>query len=172
MIFKLLFSYWTRSQFLFYYLGHQARSNGIERQILYTKTFNDRGHGLRSTWWNGCYSKWRNSTCTITTSFFSSSYLSWWTALSNIYINICIHHFLFQAISEKGYVKRMQPSTFNLQNRGTMGKSVGKLRVNDALSDFIVCRTHDRVLYFRYLRHASLMHVSIMRLENTCIFWN
>ncbi|CAM8961058.1 unnamed protein product [Rhodiola kirilowii] len=52
------------------------------------------------------------------------------------------------AISEKGYVKRMQPSTFNLQNRGTIGKSVGKLRVNDAMSDFIVCKTHDRVLYF------------------------
>lgn len=55
-----------------------------------------------------------------------------------------------QAISEKGYVKRMKPNTFNLQNRGTIGKSVGKLRVNDAMSDFIVCRAHDHVLYFRY----------------------
>lgn len=43
----------------------------------------------------------------------------------------------------------MKPSTFNLQNRGTVGKSVGKLRVNDSMSDFIVCRAHDHVLYFR-----------------------
>ncbi|XP_038679693.1 DNA gyrase subunit A, chloroplastic/mitochondrial isoform X2 [Tripterygium wilfordii] len=52
------------------------------------------------------------------------------------------------AISEKGYVKRMKPNTFNLQHRGTIGKSVGKLRVNDAMSDFIVCHAHDYVLYF------------------------
>lgn len=58
---------------------------------------------------------------------------------------------LFQAFSEKGYVKRMKPNTFNLQNRGTIGKSVGKLRVNDAMSDFLVCHAHDHVLYFRYL---------------------
>lgn len=44
----------------------------------------------------------------------------------------------------------MKPNTFNLQNRGTIGKSVGKLRVNDAMSDFSVCRAHDHVLYFRY----------------------
>ncbi|XP_027359649.1 DNA gyrase subunit A, chloroplastic/mitochondrial isoform X1 [Abrus precatorius] len=37
------------------------------------------------------------------------------------------------AFSEKGYVKRMKPSTFNLQTRGTIGKSVGKLRVNDSI---------------------------------------
>jgi len=57
--------------------------------------------------------------------------------------------FTFQALSEKGYLKRMKPSTFNLQNRGTIGKSVGKLRVNDSMSDFLVCRAHDHVLYFR-----------------------
>ncbi|XP_031103348.1 DNA gyrase subunit A, chloroplastic/mitochondrial [Ipomoea triloba] len=52
------------------------------------------------------------------------------------------------AFSEKGYVKRMKPDTFNLQNRGTIGKSVGKLRVDDAMSNFIVCHAHDQVLYF------------------------
>ncbi|KAL6563070.1 hypothetical protein OROHE_005657 [Orobanche hederae] len=52
------------------------------------------------------------------------------------------------ALSEKGYLKRMRPDTFNPQNRGTIGKSVGKLRVNDTMSDFIVCSTHDHVLYF------------------------
>lgn len=57
----------------------------------------------------------------------------------------------WQALSEKGYVKRMKPDTFNLQNRGTIGKSVGKLRVNDTMSDFLVCRAHDRLLYFRFI---------------------
>ncbi|KNA10112.1 hypothetical protein SOVF_147430 isoform A [Spinacia oleracea] len=52
------------------------------------------------------------------------------------------------AISEKGYVKRMKPNTFVAQNRGTIGKSVGKMRVNDMMSDFLVCRAHDHILYF------------------------
>ncbi|XP_037436785.1 probable DNA gyrase subunit A, chloroplastic/mitochondrial [Triticum dicoccoides] len=51
-------------------------------------------------------------------------------------------------LSEKGYLKRMNPNTFNLQNRGTIGKSVGKMRTNDNMSDFIVCQTHDHILYF------------------------
>ncbi|KAJ4847344.1 hypothetical protein Tsubulata_026787 [Turnera subulata] len=63
-------------------------------------------------------------------------------------IDIIPNEEMLLAISEKGYVKRMKPDTFNLQSRGTVGKSVGKLRVNDAMSDFIVCRAHDHVLYF------------------------
>ncbi|KAL4310877.1 hypothetical protein GQ457_01G045120 [Hibiscus cannabinus] len=63
-------------------------------------------------------------------------------------IDVIPNEEMLLAFSEKGYVKRMKPDTFNLQNRGTIGKSVGKLRVNDAMSDFIVCRSHDRVLYF------------------------
>ncbi|KAG4150664.1 hypothetical protein ERO13_D04G017700v2 [Gossypium hirsutum] len=63
-------------------------------------------------------------------------------------IDVIPNEEMLLAFSEKGYVKRMKPSTFNLQNRGTIGKSVGKLRVNDAMSDFIVCRSHDHVLYF------------------------
>ncbi|XP_009617007.1 DNA gyrase subunit A, chloroplastic/mitochondrial isoform X1 [Nicotiana tomentosiformis] len=63
-------------------------------------------------------------------------------------IDIIPNEEMLLAISEKGYVKRMKPDTFNLQNRGTIGKSVGKLRVNDAMSDFLVCRAHDKVLYF------------------------
>ncbi|XP_073149212.1 DNA gyrase subunit A, chloroplastic/mitochondrial [Henckelia pumila] len=63
-------------------------------------------------------------------------------------IDVIPNEEMLLALSEKGYLKRMRPDTFNLQNRGTIGKSVGKLRVNDAMSDFIVCRTHDHVLYF------------------------
>ncbi|XP_022131518.1 DNA gyrase subunit A, chloroplastic/mitochondrial isoform X2 [Momordica charantia] len=63
-------------------------------------------------------------------------------------IDVIPNEEMLLALSEKGYVKRMKPNTFNLQHRGTIGKSVGKLRVNDAMSDFIVCRAHDHVLYF------------------------
>ncbi|EXB97701.1 DNA gyrase subunit A [Morus notabilis] len=63
-------------------------------------------------------------------------------------IDVIPNEEMLLAFSEKGYVKRMKPNTFNLQTRGTIGKSVGKLRVNDAMSDFIVCRAHDHVLYF------------------------
>ncbi|KAK9289536.1 hypothetical protein L1049_007692 [Liquidambar formosana] len=63
-------------------------------------------------------------------------------------IDVIPNEEMLLALSEKGYVKRMKPNTFHLQNRGTIGKSVGKLRVNDAMSDFIVCRAHDHVLYF------------------------
>lgn len=63
-------------------------------------------------------------------------------------IDVIPNEEMLLALSEKGYLKRMSPDTFNLQNRGTIGKSVGKLRVNDAMSDFLVCRAHDHVLYF------------------------
>ncbi|XP_024972187.1 DNA gyrase subunit A, chloroplastic/mitochondrial [Cynara cardunculus var. scolymus] len=63
-------------------------------------------------------------------------------------IDVIPNEEMLLAISEKGYVKRMKPDTFNLQNRGTIGKSVGKLRVNDTMSDFLVCRAHDLLLYF------------------------
>ncbi|KAF5202603.1 Dna gyrase subunit a [Thalictrum thalictroides] len=63
-------------------------------------------------------------------------------------IDVIPNEEMLLAISEKGYLKRMKPNTFNLQCRGTIGKSVGKMRVNDAMSDFLVCRAHDHVLYF------------------------
>lgn len=63
-------------------------------------------------------------------------------------IDVIPNEEMLLAISEKGYVKRMKPDTFNPQHRGTIGKSVGKLRVNDAMSDFLVCRAHNKVLYF------------------------
>ncbi|XP_058226065.1 DNA gyrase subunit A, chloroplastic/mitochondrial [Rhododendron vialii] len=63
-------------------------------------------------------------------------------------IDVIPNEEMLLAISEKGYAKRMKPNTFNLQHRGTIGKSVGKLRVNDTMSDFLVCHAHDHVLYF------------------------
>ncbi|KAK9733100.1 hypothetical protein RND81_04G043300 [Saponaria officinalis] len=63
-------------------------------------------------------------------------------------IDVIPNEEMILAISEKGYVKRMSPNTFNAQRRGTIGKSVGKMRVDDMMSDFLVCRAHDHVLYF------------------------
>lgn len=51
-------------------------------------------------------------------------------------------------LSEKGYIKRLRPDTFAAQNRGTAGKAAGKLKTDDALSKFFVCRNHDHLLFF------------------------
>ncbi|XP_010922921.1 DNA gyrase subunit A, chloroplastic/mitochondrial isoform X1 [Elaeis guineensis] len=63
-------------------------------------------------------------------------------------IDVIPNEEMLLTLSEKGYVKRMKSNTFNLQHRGTIGKSVGKMRLNDTMSDFIVCHTHDHILYF------------------------
>ncbi|GFP93955.1 DNA gyrase subunit a chloroplastic/mitochondrial [Phtheirospermum japonicum] len=48
-------------------------------------------------------------------------------------IDVIPNEEMLLAVSEKGYLKRMTPDTFNAQTRGTIGKSVGKLRVNDTI---------------------------------------
>ncbi|XP_078437781.1 DNA GYRASE A [Wolffia australiana] len=63
-------------------------------------------------------------------------------------IDVIPNEVMLLALSEKGYIKRMKPNSFNLQNRGTIGKSVGKMRMNDSMSDFLVCQAHDHILYF------------------------
>ncbi|RWW47566.1 hypothetical protein BHE74_00046423, partial [Ensete ventricosum] len=63
-------------------------------------------------------------------------------------IDVIPNEEMLLTLSEKGYVKRLKPTTFNLQHRGTIGKSVGKMRVNDSMSEFIVCHMHDHILYF------------------------
>lgn len=54
-----------------------------------------------------------------------------------------------QALSEKGYVKRMLPSQFKTRGRRTRGMSGAKMRQNDTLSKLVSCKTHDKVLFFR-----------------------
>lgn len=63
-------------------------------------------------------------------------------------IDVIPNEEMLLTFSEKGYVKRMKPNTFSLQHRGTIGKSVGKMRVNDSMSDFLVCHAHDHILFF------------------------
>ncbi|EFJ11482.1 hypothetical protein SELMODRAFT_126010 [Selaginella moellendorffii] len=54
----------------------------------------------------------------------------------------------FLTLSEKGYIKRMQPDTFLAQRRGTTGKSGAKMKSNDGMVDSFMCRNHDHVLVF------------------------
>eukprot|EP00249_Psilotum_nudum_P016763 c25978_g1_i1 orf=224-3175(+) len=63
-------------------------------------------------------------------------------------IDVVTNEEVLVTLSEKGYVKRMKPDTFTAQNRGTIGKSLGKLKGDDALSDFLFCWTHDYLLFF------------------------
>lgn len=51
-------------------------------------------------------------------------------------------------LSEKGYIKRIRPDVFAAQNRGTVGKTAGRLKADDTLSKFFVCRNHDYLLFF------------------------
>ncbi|CAI7795474.1 unnamed protein product, partial [Closterium sp. NIES-54] len=50
----------------------------------------------------------------------------------------------------------MAADTFSAQKRGTAGKSGGKLKADDAMARFVVCRTHDTVLFFRWVVGVSL----------------
>ncbi|CAI7911925.1 unnamed protein product [Closterium sp. NIES-54] len=63
-----------------------------------------------------------------------------------------------QNLSERGYVKRMAADTFSAQKRGTAGKSGGKLKADDAMARFVVCRTHDTVLFFRSQAQGGRCH--------------
>uniref|UniRef100_A0A7S2ZEF2 DNA topoisomerase (ATP-hydrolyzing) n=1 Tax=Rhodosorus marinus TaxID=101924 RepID=A0A7S2ZEF2_9RHOD len=50
-------------------------------------------------------------------------------------------------ITEKGYMKRMPISNFNVQHRGGTGSSgIGNLREDDGVSHFFTCRDHDTVI--------------------------
>lgn len=70
-------------------------------------------------------------------------------------------------LSEKGYIKRMASEAFTAQNRGTTGKSGGKMRMNDAMSNFFVCRTHDYVLFFRSGFSLSILFLAFRLLHGT-----
>ncbi len=54
-------------------------------------------------------------------------------------------------LTEQGYVKTMPISTFDCQNRGTRGKSGGKVKDDDQVEHFFACTSHDTVLFFTNL---------------------
>jgi len=51
-------------------------------------------------------------------------------------------------LTERGYVKRMPANTFEAQNRATRGKSGTRMKDDDGIGHFLVCRDHDKVLFF------------------------
>ena len=51
-------------------------------------------------------------------------------------------------LSERGYVKRVCPTNFGAQARGTRGKRMSKLRANDELSTAMHCMDTDQILFF------------------------
>lgn len=52
------------------------------------------------------------------------------------------------AITENGYVKRQQPSTFKTQNRGGKGVSGMTTKEEDAVAHIFYSQTHDNILFF------------------------
>ncbi|XP_038980754.1 DNA gyrase subunit A, chloroplastic/mitochondrial-like isoform X1 [Phoenix dactylifera] len=85
-------------------------------------------------------------------------------------IDVIPNEEMLLSLSEKGYVKRMKSNTFNLQHRGTIGKSVGTMRLNDTMSDFIVCHTHDHILYFSFHADPIQSYVAFAVLYFTFMF--
>lgn len=51
-------------------------------------------------------------------------------------------------ISEKGYIKRLKADTYQLQNRGGVGKKGMTTREDDAISHLFFCTTHDDIMFF------------------------
>jgi DNA gyrase subunit A len=51
-------------------------------------------------------------------------------------------------VSEKGYIKRMKADSYQLQNRGGVGKKAMTTREDDAVSHLFFCSTHDDIMFF------------------------
>lgn len=51
-------------------------------------------------------------------------------------------------VSEKGYIKRMQMSTYERQHRGGKGKKGMTTKDGDSVSHVFTCSTHDDILFF------------------------
>ncbi len=51
-------------------------------------------------------------------------------------------------LTERGYVKRMLPSTYRLQNRGGKGVTGMTTRDDDQVRQLFVASTHDNILFF------------------------
>lgn len=51
-------------------------------------------------------------------------------------------------VSERGYIKRMKADTYQLQNRGGVGKKGMTTRDDDAISHLFFCSTHDDIMFF------------------------
>jgi DNA gyrase subunit A len=60
-------------------------------------------------------------------------------------------------LTENGYIKRLEPNEFNVQNRGGRGKTGAKTKANDNVSFILHAKTHTDLLFFtNYGRVYSL----------------
>ncbi|HEX2186264.1 MAG TPA: DNA gyrase C-terminal beta-propeller domain-containing protein, partial [Chloroflexota bacterium] len=57
-------------------------------------------------------------------------------------------HDVLVMLTERGYVKRMPPSTYRLQQRGGKGVTGMAMREDDQVRQLFVANTHDNVLFF------------------------
>lgn len=51
-------------------------------------------------------------------------------------------------LTEQGYIKRLDVEEFQVQGRATRGKSGTRMKEEDAVSQFLACRSHDTILLF------------------------
>ncbi|MEN9203716.1 MAG: DNA gyrase subunit A [Thermostichus sp. DG_1_5_bins_95] len=51
-------------------------------------------------------------------------------------------------LTEQGYIKRMDLEEFQVQGRATRGKAGARIKEDDAIEQFFVCRSHDTILFF------------------------
>ena len=51
-------------------------------------------------------------------------------------------------MTQRGYIKRIDPKTFSKQNRATRGKTMGKMRGGDEVTKATHCAGLDTVLFF------------------------
>lgn len=54
----------------------------------------------------------------------------------------------FVTISKSGYIKRISPEEYRVQNRGGKGSIGAKLKENDYVQHTVLCNTHDALLVF------------------------
>jgi DNA gyrase subunit A len=51
-------------------------------------------------------------------------------------------------LTEQGYIKRTGLEEFQVQGRATRGKAGTRMKEDDAVAQFFVCRSHDTILFF------------------------
>lgn len=54
----------------------------------------------------------------------------------------------FVTLSHSGYIKRMPPNTYKVQNRGGKGVSGASIKEDDYIEYAITCNTHDNIIFF------------------------
>ena len=62
-------------------------------------------------------------------------------------------------LTESNYIKRMEPSTFKVQNRGGKGKVGMSTKTDDHVKLIKFAQNHDRILFFTNLGKVFMLRV-------------